>query len=326
MRAKTATTPKAEANKNRPFTAANVGMSAKGPFAFHLEGFVTRDPNLMPPVEGKKQMVTTSIGISGNAWAVLARAEGTYSKETEYPENEFVDLVVFGKTAEEFSKAVTKGSKVAVSGHIQRRDYTKDGETRESVSVVVDGFVVLATKKQTGELRANMVPATAITTAEDGKETTTPTACLVNGTVVGLKTLGTGKSGKSYLQFGLRTQVPAEKIYDLAVGQWSKDKSYDDKKTIVNMTVFGATADRMAKLLKPGMEMAVTGRIEKQEYNGNISYQMMPFTLSVMKFVEAAEAANDEASTSAPAKAPKTPKAAPATPPADDDDDDELPF
>lgn len=111
---------------------------------------------------------------------------------------------------------------------------------------------------------------------QDGLDRTLPMACTVSGTVIGAKPLGTSPKGNSYLQFGIRTQMSAEKICDLANGTYNKDKAYDGKKTIINASVFGTRAEGLAKVIADGAIVVVSGAVEAREYNGNISYQIRP--------------------------------------------------
>ena len=50
---------------------------------------------------------------------------------------DFFNVTAFGKSAEFIDKYFSKGSKVAISGHLQS-DTTKDGEKRTSVSIIID--------------------------------------------------------------------------------------------------------------------------------------------------------------------------------------------
>lgn len=54
-------------------------------------------------------------------------------------ETDFFNTAAFGKTAEFIEKYFSKGSKVAITGHLQSDSYTtKDGEKRSSVSIIID--------------------------------------------------------------------------------------------------------------------------------------------------------------------------------------------
>ena len=52
----------------------------------------------------------------------------------------FIDLVLFGKTAETAAKYTTKGQQIGVSGRLQQRSYEKDGRKVYVTEVVVDNL------------------------------------------------------------------------------------------------------------------------------------------------------------------------------------------
>ena len=61
------------------------------------------------------------------------------NKATGQYDSDFISIVAFGQTAEFISKYFSKGSKIAVTGHIQTGDYTdKDGVKHYTTDVVVD--------------------------------------------------------------------------------------------------------------------------------------------------------------------------------------------
>lgn len=62
-------------------------------------------------------------------------------------ETDFVNCVVFRKTAEDAANFVGKGSLVGIEGRIQTRNYEKDGRRVYVTEVVVDKFTYLESKK-----------------------------------------------------------------------------------------------------------------------------------------------------------------------------------
>lgn len=63
----------------------------------------------------------------------------------------FIPVVVFGKSAENCEKYLSKGSKVLIKGHIQTGSYEKDGRTIYTTDVIADnygGVEFLSTKSQ----------------------------------------------------------------------------------------------------------------------------------------------------------------------------------
>lgn len=64
----------------------------------------------------------------------------------------FVDVVVFGKQAENAAKYLAKGSKVNVDGRLrQRRWETEDGQKRSKHEVVAESLLYLSGTKGHGE-------------------------------------------------------------------------------------------------------------------------------------------------------------------------------
>jgi len=58
-------------------------------------------------------------------------------------QTEWHRLAAFGRAAEIVRDYVYKGSKVYVEGHLQTREWQKDGVTRISTQVVIDGLSLL---------------------------------------------------------------------------------------------------------------------------------------------------------------------------------------
>lgn len=73
-----------------------------------------------------------------------------FKKEGE-PGADFIDCVVFGKTAEVIEKHVTKGTKIAVDGSIRTGNYVnKDGQKVYTTDVVVDSMEFCEKKSDNG--------------------------------------------------------------------------------------------------------------------------------------------------------------------------------
>lgn len=53
---------------------------------------------------------------------------------------DWVSCVAFGKSAETMNKYLSKGSKVAIEGHIHTGNYEKDGHKVYTTDVIVDRF------------------------------------------------------------------------------------------------------------------------------------------------------------------------------------------
>lgn len=89
-----------------------------------LTGNLTRDIELKTTANGT-QVANATIAVNGFK-------EGDTS---------FIDLVMFGKTAEVAAKYTAKGQQIGVSGRLQQRSWeAKDGTKRSTVEVVVDNL------------------------------------------------------------------------------------------------------------------------------------------------------------------------------------------
>lgn len=82
----------------------------------------------------------TGLGITRGSLAV----DG-FGKDS--PTN-FINIIAFGKRAETMAQYLTKGSKIAIEGHIQTGSYEKeDGSKVYTTDVVVDNFYFCDSKK-----------------------------------------------------------------------------------------------------------------------------------------------------------------------------------
>ena len=76
---------------------------------------------------------------SQTAVARISLAVDRKFKQEGQPTADFINCIAFGKTAEVIEKYVTKGTKIAVVGHIQTGSYTnKDGQKVYTTDVVID--------------------------------------------------------------------------------------------------------------------------------------------------------------------------------------------
>ena len=331
----TATTTRRSAYK-----VAQVGKTVKDvPYAIMLEGNVaSAAPYFNEKTADKKAFLSVSIGIRGSVERLMARANGTYEKGKTYgvigedglEKDEFVDLHLFGDLAEKMSKVLVKGRRVVVSGPMKMEDYKrKDGTPAKRLVINVDNIVDGGSRKDSVDptIGDNIAVVTTTYTGKDGVVHNTPMAGTVSGRAYVTNGLQTGGSGVPFFTFGLKTNMPAEKVFDLANGSYSKDKAYDEKKTIINVTVFREGAERLSKVIANGAIVCVAGSIEAREYGGNISYQMRPFdgSVVVLKYGEnKGEGAAPAAGTAAADAAP-TADAGEFFAPVEDEGD-ELPF
>lgn len=315
-------------NNTRRYLPADLGLDkANKPHAFHVEGFISRPAHFVEASGDKKAFLATAIGINMSAKRMMALADGSYNKDANYGEdNGFLALKIFGKTAEEFSKVCAKGVKVAVSGNLEWRTYPKKDGSGDAEELVlnVNTLVVMGGKDVAPVISDNIGVSTRVWTGKDSVARSQPVAELVTGRVVGCNGLKTAEGGKTYLTFGVLTKLPAEKIYDLTAGSYKKDKEYDTKKCIINVSLFDKQAEALSKVIRDGAEVIVTGPVEQREYEGSISYRMRARVCSVMKFAPQAE--GTATSAAAPAAAEEVNTAGFSAIVDDDDDDGDLPF
>lgn len=325
-------------NNSRRYLNSNVGMSNQHPFAFHLEGNLTKDPAMLPEKEDKPSMAVCGLGINEGGFALLARAKGEPKLEGEAAGTNFLQLCFTGKIAEKIVAEAHKGDKIAVTGVMSTY---KGNNGTESVEVFVENYILLPRSGGKRTKRLSYAPQTY-----QGREglVTQSVVTLLTGKVSRIDDIATSKSGNDYLRASMQLTMPVEKVWDCVNS--GKPKEYaDDASRYINMVFFSDSAVRMAKLLRKDMVIAVTGRINQDIYNGNTSYTLRPSTVSVIDWGDkdnATESGKEEepaapaqeatpASIPAPARA-ESPAPYPAAPAysgaagEDDDDDGELPF
>lgn len=79
----------------------------------------------------------------------LAVRRSFKNKQTNEYETDWINISMFGKTAENFANFTQKGSKVGIEGRIQTRNYENNQGQRVYVTeVVVNNFHLLEPKQQ----------------------------------------------------------------------------------------------------------------------------------------------------------------------------------
>lgn len=102
-------------------------------------GRLTRQPELRVSPNG--------VSVTTFTLAVDRRPDKSGQKEAD-----FIDIVVFGNTAEAICRHLDKGSLVAVEGRIQTRSYeTKDGQRRKVFEIIGDNVQFLTPKAKSQE-------------------------------------------------------------------------------------------------------------------------------------------------------------------------------
>lgn len=102
-----------------------------------LSGHLTRDLEIKQGASG------FSVGSTGIA--VNERHKNSQTGAWEDVPN-FFNLTFFGTRAEKLAQYLTKGTKVAVNGHLRSSSYEKDGQKRTSISVIVEEVEFLSSR------------------------------------------------------------------------------------------------------------------------------------------------------------------------------------
>jgi len=94
-----------------------------------ITGNLTRDAELRATPSGTS--------VLGFGVAVNERRKNAQTGEWEDRPN-YIDCTMFGTRADAVSHYLTKGTKVAVEGRLQWRQWEKDGQKRSKIDVIVD--------------------------------------------------------------------------------------------------------------------------------------------------------------------------------------------
>ena len=107
----------------------------------NISGNLTRDPELRMTSGGTQVL---SFGV-----AVNDRRRNPQTGEWEDRPN-FVDCTMFGARAEEVSRYLSKGSKVAIEGKLRYSSWERDGQRRSKLEVIVDEIEFMSRGQQQG--------------------------------------------------------------------------------------------------------------------------------------------------------------------------------
>ena len=117
----------------------------------YLEGNLGRDPEV--------RYLPSGTGMANFSIAVSRR----YQKNGEWQtETSWVNLVAFGKTAENIGKLLTKGDRIVINGRLQSNEWEdkETGKKRSMLKVLVDNFskIPKAEKKEASHAPGEDVP------------------------------------------------------------------------------------------------------------------------------------------------------------------------
>ena len=102
-----------------------------------LTGRLTADPELKKTQNGNS---VTSFAIAVNR---------RFNRSAEEQQTDFINIVVWGQSAEFVSKYFKKGSMIGIEGRIQTRKYTdKNGNNRTAFEVVANNVQFVESKRE----------------------------------------------------------------------------------------------------------------------------------------------------------------------------------
>lgn len=113
-----------------------------------ISGNLTRDPELKALPSGI-QVASFSVAVN----RVWNDRDGKRQEAVEY-----INCVVFGKTAETIAKYFTKGKPIYVRGRLQTRSWEADGKKQYRTEVMVDRFQFINDGKGGGESPSQSAP------------------------------------------------------------------------------------------------------------------------------------------------------------------------
>ena len=112
-----------------------------------LAGNLTRDPELRQTQGG---MAVLNMGIAVNDRVKKGDEWEDYAN--------FINLVMFGKRAENVSKFLSKGSKIAVEGKLHYSSWQdKDGSNRSKIEVIVNDLELMSKGQDAQPVQAEII-------------------------------------------------------------------------------------------------------------------------------------------------------------------------
>lgn len=112
--------------------------------------------------------VRYSQGDKPMAIARISLAVDRKFKQEGQPTADFINCIAFGKTAEVIGKYVTKGTKIAVVGHIQTGSYTNKGGQKVYTTDVVIDELEFCESRSSQQSDDNVSSSAPRTTSSDG--------------------------------------------------------------------------------------------------------------------------------------------------------------
>ena len=109
-----------------------------------LIGRLTRDPELKYLANTGTPVATFSLAVNRE----LSKEKKQEMESKGQPTADFINIVVWGKQAENCANYLTKGSLVAVQGRIQTRSYEAKDGTRRYVTEIIASQVEFLERKE----------------------------------------------------------------------------------------------------------------------------------------------------------------------------------
>ena len=122
-----------------------------------IAGRLVRDPEL-------KALPSGSAVVS---FSVAVNRVYTDKDKKKVESTEFMNVVAFGKTAENINTYFTKGQEIYVEGRIQTRSWEHEGKKNYRTEIVLDQFQFVGSKGSKTEQK-NTAPTEKVETADEG--------------------------------------------------------------------------------------------------------------------------------------------------------------
>ena len=110
-------------------------------------GNLTKDPEIRYTTSGTS---VTNIKIAVNS---KVKRDGEYKDDVL-----FIEVVTFGKQAENCSQYLSKGRKCLVDGRLQEQRWESEGKQHSKIQIIADTVRFLSTKTESGEGRNDSDP------------------------------------------------------------------------------------------------------------------------------------------------------------------------
>ena len=107
---------------------------------------------------------------NGTAKANISIAVNSSKKQGDQwvDEANFFTVTIFGKTAENLKPYLTKGTKVAIEGHLKQDRWEKDGQKHSAISIIADNVELCGGGKKDSNSASNSAPTQQSFGADDG--------------------------------------------------------------------------------------------------------------------------------------------------------------